>query len=167
MCARKLDGSEFFGTVQFLTQRFHSGAKKSEYKLIQSVDDLNDMTSYFDDSIVRECIIRTQGCVDEEFRMRNDWGLFDLRMLVQIQDKETPAMEILFSDVLKFELTDIFIPPPEGRVVDDCWRITKFVGDEKLTKENMFFYSMIVAKRIEYRFLDKSYLGENASLIRE
>lgn len=40
----------------------------SEYKLIQSVDDLNDMTSYFDDSIVRECIIRTQGCVDEEFR---------------------------------------------------------------------------------------------------
>ena len=76
-------------------------------------------------------------------------------------------MEILFSDVLKFELTDIFIPPPEGRVVDDCWCITKFVGDEKLTKENMFFYSMIVAKRIEYRFLDKSYLGENASLIRE
>ena len=39
----------------------------------------------------------------------NDWGLFDLRMLVQIQDKETPAMEILFSDVLKFELTDIFL----------------------------------------------------------
>ena len=37
---------KFFGTVQFLTQRFHSESKMSEYKLIQSVDDLNETPTY-------------------------------------------------------------------------------------------------------------------------
>lgn len=76
-------------------------------------------------------------------------------------------MEILFSDVLKFELSNIFITPPCGYAVDDCWVLTRINVDKILTQENMNFDSFIIAKRIEYRFLDKSYLGEKASLVRE
>ena len=136
-----------------------------KYNTIKNIKELEYLLSFFDDSIIHECIIKTHGYVDNEYYMHNDWGHFDLKMLVQIQDKAVPAMEIVFRKVLKFKFTNIVTDNPNGYIVDNkfCIVYDDLFG-KKVTKDNLMYVSDIVAEEIEYRFLNSHYLGENATL---
>ncbi|MDD3588219.1 MAG: hypothetical protein PHQ75_13630 [Thermoguttaceae bacterium] len=136
-----------------------------KYISIENNKELEYLLSFFDDSIIHECIIKTHGYVDDKYYMYNDWGNFDLKMLLQIQDEDTPALEIVFRNVTQFKFSKIVLENPKGYIIESKLCI---VYDQPLevivTKDNFLSVCDIVSEKIEYRFLNNHYLGENASL---
>lgn len=134
-----------------------------KYYLLQNELDLCKLLSYFDDSIVRKCEITTHGYVDKNYCMYNDYGNFDLRMLLQIQDVEIPSIQIKFWNVSKFKFNEIVIPDPWCVKHNNMYYVTynKTALSTCIQEENYQDYDWdIIAENIGYCILDNNFLGE-------
>ena len=120
-------------------------------------DDLKsfiEKLGYFHDSILREMSVISRGYIDSNYLLCGDSAPFDARAIFQFQSDATPCIELIFYDVIEIHL----FPRPlnEYSVVIEGGNIVMKSIDEDA---NISRREVIKARRLKYRYMDKSCLG--------
>lgn len=124
------------------------------YSIIEdqrALDSFFSCVNYFHDSLLKEVTILSRGYVNKDLFMHGDCAPQDIRLIVQMQSKETPCVEMLFKDIKTFNIESGFSLEPNGKIEDGL--ITIYFAEEEY--KDLF---KIVAKSMKYRILGEEYL---------
>jgi hypothetical protein len=131
---------------------FDDGKSKIERLPLASESDwqtLDEAVYGFHDSVIKEARWSRKEYVNNSLQMVNA-GLPNLWVLIQIQFRDFPAVELIFHGVKEFSITTSQEVEPTFRAGRDGITFC-FSGSSN--------YNYVEAERCEYRILDSSWLG--------
>lgn len=118
-----------------------------------------DVVDRFHDGLIREAAIVARGYIDVDLGMWNDTEPFDMKLIIQLQSQDVPAVELFLKGVTECRLAPSATTlDPEADFGQNELRL--FLEGRHRQEQ-----SMIAAQTMTYRVLTKDHLGQGLVLV--
>ncbi len=125
-----------------------------------AINDFLEKVHFLHDALLREVALISRGYVDSNLSMYEDAAPSDARLIFQTQFEDVPVIDVVFESIIELRIMGNSEFEPGGTYSESEVEFFLHEPNSRVT-------SVIVAKTMKYRILEKDRLGRALYIARE